>query len=202
MKDYQPNSHRSKEEASKEKKIEKVVNGKVKTRKNEGRKLANMFISEDAGNIKSYVVLDVLVPAIKKAIADIVTGGIDMLFYDGGKGNSRNRSGSKVSYRSYYDDRRDYRDDRDDRDRYNSARRFDYDDIIFETRVDAERVREQMNDAIKRYGFVTIADMYDMADLQAPWTSANYGWTNIRTAETVRVYDGYIIKLPKAMPID
>lgn len=39
-----------------------------------------MFISEDAGNIKSYVVLDVLVPAIKKAIADIVTGGIDMLF--------------------------------------------------------------------------------------------------------------------------
>ena len=165
MKDYQPNSHRSKEEASKEKKIEKVVNGKVKTRKNEGRKLANMFISEDAGNIKSYVVLDVLVPAIKKAIADIVTGGIDMLFYDGGKGNSRNRSGSKVSYRSYYDDRRDYRDDRDDRDRYNSGRRFDYDDIIFETRVDAERVREQMNDAIKRYGFVTIADMYDMMHL-------------------------------------
>ena len=57
MKDYQPNSHRSKEEASKEKKIEKVVNGKVKTRKNEGRKLANMFSSEDAGTYAPSLLL-------------------------------------------------------------------------------------------------------------------------------------------------
>jgi hypothetical protein len=44
--------------------------------------------------------------------------------------------------------------------------------------------------------------MYDMADLTAPFTGNKYGWTDIRGASVERVYDGYIIKLPRAMPIE
>ena len=202
MREYQPNSHKSKEEkinevSVKEKKVQKVVTGTVKTRKNEGRKLANMFISEDAANVKSYVILDVLIPAIKKAILDIVTNGTDMILY-GGKGGDRKKSGNKISYRSYYDDKKD-----DNKvSLYRSGSRFDYDDLVFDSRDECESVREQMIDLIEAYGFVTVADMYDMADLQAPYTSNKYGWTNIRTAETIRVRDGYILKLPKAIPIE
>lgn len=190
MREYQPNSHKSKEE----KRVQKVVTGKVKTKKNEGRKLLNMFISEDAQNVKSYIVLDVLVPAIKKAILDIVTDGADMILY-GGSHNSKRKSGNKVSYRSYYEDKKDDRD-------YRSKGRFDYDDLVFDSRAECEAVREQMVEIIDQYGFVTVADMYDMADVPAPYTSSKYGWTNIRTAETIRGRDGYILKLPKAMPID
>lgn len=202
MREYQPNSRKSKEEVatnttSKEKRVQKVVSGKVKTKSNEGRKLASMFISEDATNVKSYVVMDVLVPAIKKAISDIVTDGIDMILYGGNHG-SKHKSGNKISYRNYYDDKRDDRRG----DSYRSRGRFDYDDLVFDSRGECEAVREQMVDVIETYGFVTVADMYDMADLPAPYTSSKYGWTNIRTAETVRVRDGYVLKLPKAMPID
>ena len=110
MTEYQPNSHRSKEAQAKEplvekKKIEKVVTGTVKTRENKGRKLADVFISEDVSNVKSYVLMDVLVPAIKKAISDIVTNGVDMILYGGKGSGGSSRSTSKVSYRSYYDDR-------------------------------------------------------------------------------------------------
>lgn len=204
MKEYQPNSHRSKElaatESVPEKKIEKVVTGKVKTRDNKGRKFADIFISEDAANVKSYIFMDVLVPAIKKAVSDIVTDGIDMILYGGtGRSGSSRKSASKVSYRSYYDDRRD---DRRDSDRYSARSRFEYEDIVFETRGEAESVRRQMIEVTERYGFVTVADMYDMADLTAPYTSNNYGWVNVRSAEPVRVRDGYILKLPKASPID
>lgn len=202
MREYQPNSHKSKEEVAatetnKERKVRKVVSGNVKTKKNDKRKLANIFISDEAANVKSYVFMDVLVPAIKKAISDIVTDGIDMILY----GESRDRkrkSSDKVSYRNYYDDRRGDRRDSG----YRSGSRFDYDDLVFDTRGEAEAVREEMLDVIDRYGFVTVADMYDMADLSAPYTSSKYGWTNIRTAEVVRVRNGYILKLPKAMPID
>ena len=193
MRDYQPNSNKYKEE-HKEKTVKKVVNGKVKTKKNEGRKLMNMFISEDAQNVKSYIVLDVLVPAIKKAILDIVTDGADIILYGGSHGGKR-KSGNKVSYRSYYDDKKDDKD-------YRSKGRFDYDDLVFDSRSECEAVREQMVEIIDQYGFVTVADMYDMADLPAPYTSSKYGWTNIRTAETIRGRDGYVLKLPKAMPID
>jgi hypothetical protein len=202
MREYQPNSHKSKEEKAteaptKEKRVQKVVNGKVKTKKNEGRKLASMFISEDAANVKSYIVLDVLIPAIKKAILDIVTDGADMILY-GGSGSNKRKTGNKISYRSYYDDKKDDRRDGGLR----AKGRFDYDDLVFDSRGECEAVREQMVDLIDTYGFVTVADMYDMAALPAPYTSNKYGWTNIRTAETVRIKDGYVLKLPKAMPID
>lgn len=204
MTEYQSNSHRSKEAkaeiANTERKIQKVVSTKAKTRENKGRKLTDIFISEDASNVKSYIFMDVLVPAIKKAISDIVTDGVDMILYGetGGRRKSRS-SGDKVSYKSYYGDR--FSENRD-RDRSGNRARFDYDDIIFNTRGEAEAVREQMCDVIDQYGFVTVADMYDMADLTAPYTSTKYGWTNIRNAEAVRVRDGFVLKLPKAMPID
>ena len=202
MAEYPANSHRSKELAtegrSEERKVQKVVSGKVTTKKNEVRKLTDIFISEDARNVKSYIFMDVLVPAIKKAISDIVTDGIDMILYGGSGSGHKTKPSNSVSYRNYYESPRNSMPSRNDPQRS----RFDYDDIVFESRGEAELVREQMVDMIERYGFVTVADMYDMADLTSPYTSNKYGWTNIRSAEAVRVRDGYILKLPKAMPID
>ena len=197
MDELRPNSHKFREEQkTPERKVEKVVRGSVKTKKkSEVRKLTDVFVSEDVANVKSYILMDVLVPAVKKAISDIVTNGIDMLLYGESRG-SKKRAGDYVSYRNYSDPRRD--DRRDTRARSG----FDYDDLIFNTRADAEAVREQMDDMIDRYGVVTVADLYDMAELTAPYTSNKYGWTNIRTADVVRGRDGYVIKLPRAMPID
>ena len=59
-----------------------------------------------------------------------------------------------------------------------------------------------MDACLDQYGVVKVADMYDAAGLTAPFTANKYGWTSLRNAETVRVRDGYIIKLPKAMPLD
>ena len=50
MSEYQPNSHRSKDEAdptAEERKVQKVVSGKAKTKKNEIRKLTDIFIAEN-----------------------------------------------------------------------------------------------------------------------------------------------------------
>ena len=191
------NSHRAKEEQKTslaEKKVEKVTTGKVKTKKrSEGSKLKDVFISEDVRDVKSYIFLDVLVPAIKNAIVDIVTDGVNMIF-----GTGKKRSSSSSNYVSYRDYSR--RDDRSRDSRLSS--RFNYDDLIFESRGEAENVRDQMDAMIDRYGVVTVADMYDMADISAPYTSNKYGWTNLRNADIIRVRDGYVIKLPRAVPID
>ena len=85
------------------------------------------------------------------------------------------------------------------------AGRFDYDDISFDSRGDAELVLDQMRDLVdgdRGFGLVTVADMYDLAGLQAPFTARKYGWFNLRTAEVIRGRDGFYIRLPKAMPID
>lgn len=204
---YPPNSHKYKEEqknaASEEKRVQKVVKTPVKTKKNEVRKLTDLFISEDVSNVKNYIFMDVLVPAIKKAIYDIVTNGIDMFLYGGtGKGKSSS-SGSKVSYRNYYDQKNNasssgYRGSENAKPRNG----FEYDDIIFDNRGEAEAVKQQLQATIGRYGVVTIADLYDMVDLTPPYTSQKYGWMDVSNTEVARVRDGYVLKLPRAVPID
>ena len=196
MDNYKPNSHKYKEnQETSEKRVEKVISGTAKTKKNEVRKFRDIFISEDISNVKSYVLMDVLVPAIKNAIVDIVTDGVNMIFGTG-SGRKKTSGSNYVSYRDY--SRESKRDDN----RVASGR-FAYDDILFPSRGEADAVLEQMDAIIEEYGYVTVADMYDMADLNAPYTGNRYGWTSVRRAEIVRVRGGdYIIKLPRAMPID
>ena len=103
---------------------------------------------------------------------------------------------NRISYSKYYDDNRNIvRDSR-------AKSGFRSDDIIFDNRGEAEIVLSKMDEIIDTYGIVTIADFYDLAGVTGDYTTNNYGWTNIRNAEVVRVRDGYIIKMPKAMPID
>ena len=192
--DYKPNSHKYKaeqKEKEREKRAEKVVTGNVKTKKKSGgRKIADSFISDDAGNIGNYILNDVLIPSVKKAVVDIVTDGIAMLL---GTDKKKGRSGSStyVSYRSYSDDR-------DDRYRSSRTRSYSFDDIIFESRGEAEEVLDRMDELIDTYHAVSVADMYDLAGLSCDYTDNKYGWTSLRSADIVRVSGGYMIKLPRA----
>lgn len=203
---YTPNSHKYKEEqkqkqtAPADKQIQKVVKNPAKIKTNEARKLADIFISEDIANVKNYIFMDVIVPAVKKAIYDVVTNGIDMFLYGGtGKGKTSSTT-SKVSYRNYYE-RKDgggYRGSES-----NSSRNaLDYEDIVFDNRGEAEAAKQQMQDLIGRYGIVTVGDLYEMANQTAPYTAQKYGWMDVSGAETVRVRDGYKLRLPRAVPID
>lgn len=202
IQDYKPNSHKYKEKqkALKEKKkVEKVVTGKVKTKKkNELRKFTNAIISEDATNVKSYILVDVLIPAIKKAISDIITEGIDMLLYGGSGRSKKSSSASKISYSKYYDKkdtRRSYYEPK-------ARRGYDFDDIVLESRGEAEEVLERMDELIETYGEASVADLYDLVGKSCNYTDNKYGWTNLRNAEPIRVRDGYMLKLPRALPID
>lgn len=182
-----------------EKKIEKVITGTVKSKKkNEIQKLTDVFISEDVGNVKSYILMDVLVPAIKKAISDIVTNGIDMILYGEIGHTKKNSTASKVSYRSYYDKANDRRD-------YNSSKTrtgYSYDDIILDNRGEAEDVLSRMDELVAAYGLVSVADLYDLVGITGNYTDNKYGWTDIRSASVIRVHDGYMLKLPKALPLN
>lgn len=204
MEEYKPNSNRSKNEQQKEelvsnqKRTEKVVTGVVKKKKRGlFSKLSGEFISEDAKNVKSYVFGEVLIPAIKKAISDIVTDGIDIILYGESRKGGRRSTADRVSYRNYYD--RDSRRDSRMPVSYNS---YSYDDIILSTRGEAEDVLSRMDELIDSYGLVRVADLYDLVGITGNFTDNKYGWTNIRNAEIMRVRDGYMIKMPRAIPID
>jgi hypothetical protein len=193
----EPNSHTykaKKKQEAENKQIIPVTQGVTKPKKKSGiTKLADVFISEDVSNVKSYIVQDIIVPSIKKGII----GAIDMIL-NGGNGSalSRRSSEPRVSYRKYYDDSKERRTAPPPKSR------FDYDAIEYEYRGDAEAVLQQMRDIVEEYGVVTVGDMYEMARLEQPYTSNKYGWYSLNTAKTVNVGGKFVIDLPKAEVID
>ncbi len=202
MENYKPNSHKSKEEnkalPDEREKLEKIIKGTAKTKKNEMRKLRDVFISEDVKSVKSYILMDVLVPAIKDAIEDIVTNGIRMVLR-GETSARKSSSASKISYNRIYDSK--INNDRFARDSSPSLR-YSYDDIVLESRGEAEDVITRMEEIIEEYGFVRVADLYDLVGITGDYTDNKYGWTSIRSAEPVRVRNGYMLRLPRAIPLN
>ena len=124
-----------------------------------------------------------------------------VLFGEAGRIGGRKNAGSKVSYQRYYDDPR-----RDDRRNYNQRPRpvagFEFDDIIFDNRGDADLVLDQLESAIANYGMASVLDLYDLAGLTCQnYMADKYGWTDIQSARVARTRDGYILQLPRAIQI-
>lgn len=192
--DYKSNSNKSKQEQKQsEKRVEKIISGSAKAKKkSEVKKLTDVFISEDIHNVKTYIWLDIIVPIVKKAISETV----DVILY-GETGHSKKKSpASRVSYRSYYEDRDDNR-----RRDYGSIRRsnYDYNDIVLENRGDAEEVLIKLDELIDVYGSASIADLYDMVGMSGSYTDNRYGWDKPGVGSVVRVRDGWLLKLPKVI---
>jgi hypothetical protein len=180
------------------KKVEKIVTGKVTTRKKSGfSKLTGRIISDDARNIKSYIVEDVIIPAVKNTILDTIINSATIAF--GGSRAKKNSIAGKVSYRNFYD-RRDISPLSADRraiDEPRGRHTYDYEEILLESRVEAQEVLDRMDELIDRYRMVSVGDLYDLVGVTGNYTDNKYGWTDIHTARVVPVRGGYILDLPR-----
>lgn len=170
-----------------------VVKGKVTTQKKSGgRKFFSNFISEDIASVKDYVLSDVILPAIKDTVADTITNSINLFLYGETRGRS-SRSGSRGSSYTNYSGISNNRQQKVVRGR----RGLDIDDIILESRGEAEDVLDGLMDVLDNYRIVTVADLYDLIGLQADYTSNKYGWTRLSTARVRPVPQGYLLDLPR-----
>ncbi|HEX9252312.1 MAG TPA: hypothetical protein VF870_08725 [Ignavibacteriaceae bacterium] len=159
--------------------------------------------------VGSYLLFEILIPAAKNMVSDMINNGSDMILFGETKSRRRDRErgrgSSYVSYTSYYDRDRDRGDrpyDRERRDRVYGRSRFDSDEILLPSREEAEEVIQSMFDIYDQYNAVTVSEFLELVGLPDEYTDRNYGWTNLRDIQARRVRDGYIIDLPvpKALP--
>lgn len=199
------------EEPAEEKRVQKVVTGKVKKQKKGlGKKVAETFLEDDSKSVASYVFFDILIPAAKELISDMVSGGVEMFLFGEKRGRSASRnttrqgSRSYTSYGNYYKQNdRDERDRRRDRDISRPSRSMhNFDEIILETRGEAEDVLAHLVDLTIDYDQATVADFYDLVGVTSEYTDRRYGWTDLRDASISRVRGGYLINLPRTRPLD
>ncbi len=210
---FPANSHKSKAPVPKKEekpKLEKVVAGEVLRRKKPlGKRIAETFGATDMKSVGGFVLIDVLVPAAKDMVADAISQGIERMLF--GEARSLSRRPNKQYHNSGYVSYNRYSPSSANRESppfrgsgisRRSRATHNFDEIILETRAEAEEVIERLFDLIERYQSATVADLYELVGIQGSYTDDKWGWIDIRGAGITRIRNGYLLDLPRPEPLD
>lgn len=179
-----------------------VVQGKVSHKKQPvGKRLRESLGLEETRTVGDYLVWDVLVPALKDTVAEVVKKGIDVFLY-GGTSSAPKKGGKKshVSYEGYYSgsNRGDYKSYKGDR-----RASTDFRDFVFDERRDADVVLNEMCEIVDTYGFCKVSDFYSLVgETERTYTDHGYGWDALGSASVERVRDGWVLDLPRPIPLN
>lgn len=181
--------------------VERIVNSPIeRRRRGMGSKILKTFLVEDSDSILQYIVMDVLIPAAKNTISDVVTQAIQQAFW-GGKGNT---AGGRPGYTSYSKVSTPGRVESSVTRTplsHQARATHNFSDVILKSRGEAEDVIDGLRTLIDQYGMASVSDLYDMLGLTGDFTDAKWGWTDLRNAAIRPVRGGYLLDLPSTTPL-
>lgn len=173
----------------------------------EGKRILSEFITEDLHDIKEYLIFDVMIPAAKNAISDLVSGGIDMMLF-GGSRSSGSRTGN-TNYTRFSSNRGSQRviscggTSGGSVGNRISSNGYRIKDITINTRAKAEVIVDDLIAALNKYDAVSVADYYDICSnelqlqIDSEFTDNQHGWTNLNGIRVERAGGGFFIRLPR-----
>lgn len=166
------------------------------------RALSKIF-ADDFDDIKTNIISDTLLPAIRDMIFDAITNGLSMSLYGTthAGSNKRRRGQVNTDYSKISSTVSPARDRLRDR-RESSAV---MEDLLFESREDALAVLDGVMDMMDTYELVSVADVYSLSGFGTTPTDNKYGWDNpsdLAKMKIVRVGRDWCLKIPKPYPID
>jgi hypothetical protein len=214
VEDFPPNSHKARitpiSAKVEPKHVEKVVEQEVTRRKKPlGKRLFETFLGGDARSTTSYLVMEVLIPAAKDTITDLINQGAERMLY--GESRSRNRrssfGSSSTGYVSYNRYSASAAPARREEPRQQMSRRgrayHDLDEIVLGSRVEAGEVLDRLEDLIGRYESASVGDLYDLVGEPKTHVDERWGWKDLRGAKVVKLRDeGFVLDLPRPETLD
>jgi hypothetical protein len=208
MENYPGNSKKQREPVTPEpKKLERIVTGQVVRKKPSiGKRFMETFVGGDAKSAWGFVAYDVLIPAAKDMVAEAFSQGVErILFGESVRGGSRTRGyggPTRVSYDKIRTSGSRYAPEPPRQLSRRNRSVHNFEEIILETRAEAEGVIDQLFLLCEKYNQATVADLYELVGVTAEYTDRNYGWTDLRGAGATRVRNGYLIDIPRPELLD
>jgi hypothetical protein len=206
MEDYPPNTRITRESGVQKPTetpapVASVIEpGQVRRRKKPlGVRLKETFIGGDAQSVMGYVMAEVVVPAIKDTLSDVVTQAVErMLFGEVRSSARRPRAGGQGGYVTY-GSQSVVRQGQPTRPSLNPRARanHEFDQIILPDRPTADQVVDRMYDLLSRYEQVTVSNLYELVGITPDFTDNNWGWTSLEGTGVRRVREGFLIDIPR-----
>lgn len=207
--EYPPNSHKSREpEPTEEKKIEQVTTGTVIRRKPSlSKRFTNLFIAGDADSVMKYVLTEVLLPGARDMVADAATQYVERMIFGESRSTSRRPGSRGVSagtpgYISYnrFANKPSHEAPRAGISAKSRAT-HNFDEIVLDTRHEAEAVIDGLFNLISKYEQATVADLYELVGETGHFTDSAWGWTDIRGSDVQRIRTGYLLRVPEPISL-
>ena len=198
------------DEAGKEHK--KVVTGNPTLKKKSvGKRIKETFVTEDLGDITRYLLEDIIIPTVKDCISDAVSSAVDMALFGSPRKTKTLKSNSGfTSYSNFYNKGSQTQYNQKDTQKV-SRTNVDIEHILFsdadysrsgQAKQEAENVLFRLNDLLLEYQIASLSDLYDAIGVTSQYTDEKWGWKDLSKAGIKRVKEGYILVLPKPIPLD
>jgi hypothetical protein len=197
---------RAAQETPKEHRQEKIIVGEVvRRRKRLSRRFTEAFFGDEkVGDAVESFIAEILVSAFKSMVSDTVgqfsnalKDGSDKFLYGTTRRSITTARGPYTSYNRVTGVRPPYNQISD-----RARMRQDFDDVILESRGEAEDVIDRMRELIDQFDVATVADFYDLVNITSDFPEERWGWTDLRSAKVTHVRGGYLISMPRAQPVE
>jgi hypothetical protein len=187
-----------------EKNLTKVVSGEVTQKKKPlGQRFKNMITGVEFKGASQYVFFDVLIPAVKNMVVDAVDVGVKRMIYGdsaprgvGGYGRT-----SRTTYNSPVNRGRDSVMLPKQAPHVAPSRASRPNDIVLNTREEAELVLSTMQDIIEKYDFASVSDFHTIVGLPSTYVDNNWGWSGLHYVNIRQVREGWLLDMPSVEPI-
>lgn len=192
-----------KRQSAKPEKLPKSISGEVVSRKKPMlRRIAATFTGDDSKTVGHYVLFEVVLPAVKQLISDAASQGIERLLFGDASRNSR--TPSRPGYNAYNRVSPTTAPNRGDTRGISERARatHDFNEIVLESRGEAEKVRDDLIACVEQYDVATVSDLYDLVGITGSFQDDKWGWYAPLEIRVTPVRHGYLLNLPKTQPVE
>lgn len=155
--------------------------------------------------MKSFIFDEIVTPLIQRAVVEGVTGAINYLVKGDAYADRKNNSSFGKSYINYNGISSGKSNANGSQYVYSGKNSgMEIENVWFESRVDAQRVLDEMQNVIANYDILTVNGFYDIigrTNIIDP-SNEKFGWSDLRNAYITASRGGWVIHLPHPMPID
>lgn len=181
-------------------------------------KVGDAFTPQDRQSVGEFLLKEVLIPNVKDLVFSMVSNGLSMWLWDdtrrAGGSYSGYRPGMKPQPYNYSKASTNQPNSQNSRPAQRVSTIYQLtEDITYDNMQMARSVLDGLMDTINQQGFVTVGDMYEVADrvtyqytgthleYSVPFTAHSYGWTDLTMLRPKNIHGRWILPYPDPQPV-
>jgi len=172
------------------------------------KRTARSMVADDVQNVGDFVVTDILVPALRNLIYDVIVGGAGRTIF-GSAGARRpgvnpglfgTAQNLKTAYHAASNPAAASPAASQGMSKQAQAR-FDFTEISLSDHSEAITIIEMLKMRVVEYGTASVADLYDLLGHTGAFTDQNWGWNDLSNARVHQNRSGFVLDLPHPIPL-